>query len=100
MEFRQSTRLIRLLLDGFWASQPCTIKYFGQTDNSFNGKKQQQLNTCAIISIFLITGSTMSEQHNTIDPQLSEPRLSELLLIRTQFFGIIMIFIGILLCIK
>ncbi len=63
MEFRQSTRLIRLLLDGFWTSQPCTIKYFGQTDNSFNGKKQQ-LNTCAIISIFLITGSTTSEQHN------------------------------------
>ncbi len=64
MEFRQSTRLIRLLFDGFWASQPCTIKYFGQTDNSFNGKKQQQLSTCAIISIFLITGSTTSEQHN------------------------------------
>ncbi len=65
MEFRQSKRLIRLLLDGFWASQPCTIKYFGQTDNSFNGKnKTKKLNTCAIILIFLITGSTTSEQHN------------------------------------
>ncbi len=41
MEFRRITGLIRLLFDGFWASQPCTIKYFGQTDNSFNGKKKQ-----------------------------------------------------------
>ncbi len=37
---------------------------------------------------------------NTVDPQLSEPRLSELSLIRTPILGIIMIFIGILLCIK
>ncbi len=38
--------------------------------------------------------------YSTVDPQLSEPRLSELSLIRTPFLGNIMIFIGILLCIK
>ncbi len=68
MEFRQSTRLIRLLFDGFWASQLCAIKYFRQTDNSFFFFlmiiKKKQLNTCTIISIFFITGSTMSEQRN------------------------------------